>query len=1066
MPITEVKVPKTEFAILQWSEQGTSVQCFCDAPETLDGLFPIMIDEAIGWITARDQDSVTVQFHEPHETCPEQSYLRQEMLLVEPRQVMEQLNKFWLPLWQAEHDVNIHDTWPEFQNLMDNLPQPPRVFHFDNSLDTWMQAIKKIKAKSARGFDAVSAQELKQLPSQLIAQLSKVFDKYPKGLPTWIMSARVCPLNKVDNTPMPHQSRPICILSQIYRLYASVWCTQVLRYWATWFPMDITGMMPKRGSHTAAYSVQAELELARKIKQSLSGITLDIMKCFNCIRHQCGWRLLTRLGLPYHRVMQWFHSITQHAKYWEVGGECFGPYFSTCGFPEGDSHSVLVMLAVALLWCSNMKALGHDTLTTTAYADNWSWKTQHPADHSPAAQMTLCVTKTCGLTIDWAKTWLWATDTEVATQATEALKEQLPDQAVQRLHHSRDLGFELQYSGPHRIGHRQDRYDNAMRRLDRLATAHMDLSVKEHLVYTSIFPAGFYGAEIFPIAEDTLAKFRTAAADAIIGRAPSATPALVLLLTKPQILDPGFFVVAQAFRAAMLWLRGQTPETRHSFYACAATFTGMLRNVQGPASALKHYMSRFAWHLDKHGYVHVDTFIKVHLVQDSFPRLLRFLQLAWQQELVQTMTARHSLYSLPTISREDTLTVMKKISDKERLFLLKEVAGAYQLETQKQHWAEGASGSCPFCQETDGKTHRFAECPAFAEVRQPFQDLLRKLEDEGSHMMECPVVCVHPEAHVHRTLHFQQKPAEIADSFLDFALSRQSQGMGFHMYVDGSCFHPHSISTRYSAYAGVIDLCYTDAQRRHFAQMFLITGDMPNALQMMFAGRVQGEQTINRAESTALSLALQVPFGLVHTDSNFAINKLQTFLDDPDSSHHNTLGISHVTLCHQDLTRIRKIKAHRDPHAITDLLELYHVLGNMMADQAAKTTCANLHQSWQRELESLHEQCEYERDLLSEVYKLHLELGTARSAAAQQLTRLDDENIPANGKANLEPILTAFKNWIPGEIQPLTFPQNCEWFNFFSWGGFWQSNYTCGCKLQSGQLHQVDPLNVKWEFPG
>ena len=257
-----------------------------------------------------------------------------------------------------------------------------------------------------------------------------------------------------------------------------------------------------------------------------------------------------------------------------------------------------------------------------------------------------------------------------------------------------------------------------MRRLDRLATAHMDLSVKEHLVYTSIFPAGFYGAEIFPIAEDTLAKFRTAAADAIIGRAPSATPALVLLLTKPQILDPGFFVVAQAFRAAMLWLRGQTPETRHSFYACAATFTGMLRNVQGPASALKHYMSRFAWHLDKHGYVHVDTFIKVHLVQDSFPRLPRFLQLAWQQELVQTMTARHSLYSLPTISREDTLTVMKKISDKERLFLLKEVAGAYQLETQKQHWAEGASGSCPFCQETDGKTHRFAECPAFAEVRQ------------------------------------------------------------------------------------------------------------------------------------------------------------------------------------------------------------------------------------------------------------------------------------------------------------------------------------------------------------
>ena len=113
----------------------------------------------------------------------------------------------------------------------------------------------------------------------------------------------------------------------------------------------------KRFTHTAAYSVQADLEASRLLQVNFSGVTLDIRKCFNCIRFQCGWRLLGKLGLPLDRTMQWFHSITKIQRYWTVGSECFGPYSATCGFPEGDAHSVLVMLAIALLWCSNIRAM-------------------------------------------------------------------------------------------------------------------------------------------------------------------------------------------------------------------------------------------------------------------------------------------------------------------------------------------------------------------------------------------------------------------------------------------------------------------------------------------------------------------------------------------------------------------------------------------------------------------------------------------------------------------------------------------------------------------------------------
>ena len=692
------------------------------------------------------------------------------------------------------------------------------------------------------------------------------------------------------------------------------------------------------------------------------------------------------------------------------------------------------MLAIALLWCSNLKSLQRRSLTTQAYADNWTWKTAHAADNGPAAAMTLKITAICGLTIDWLKTWLWASDDETASQARHSLEQNVPHADVTRLHHARDLGFELQYSSAHRIGHRQTRYDDALRRLERLAALPLELSVKEHVIQSSVYPTGFYGTEIFPVSEDQLAKFRTAAAEAMVGRAHTMTPALILLLAKPQILDPGFYVIAQAFRAAMLWLKNQRVPTRQLFYQCASSFTGSLRHVKGPASALKHYMSKFAWQIDKEGWVHVDTFVRVHLCHDRFPRMLHFLQIAWQQNLMQTMTARHSLYSLPDISRSDTLAVLKAFPDNQRLQLLREIAGAYQLEQQKAHWAEDTDGTCIFCQEADSRAHRLLHCPAFSDTRAPFHDLIRTLDEEGSHLPECPVVCVHPESMIHRTLHFQQPHACVDDAFTDFAYRRQMLHMPFHMYVDGSCSHPSSQSTRYSAYACVVDMAFSDTHRRSEAQNFLETGQMPKTFQTCFAGRTRGIQTIHNAETTALSIAASIPYGIIHTDSTCAIHAFLTYVAMPTTQSPCHEFLHQVPALSPD--RVRKIKAHQDPRHVKDLLALYHVLGNMMVDQVAKTTCADMNHAWQTELEKYHTQIEMERNMMHDVCRLHVELFTARSIAAQKMSRLDDNHLPPEGKANLTPILDAIKGWKPQVMQQLTFPPYKEWFEFFSWGAF------------------------------
>ena len=181
--------------------------------------------DATGRIVQQDSHSFTVQFRTMPTAEETVATVTQKHFVVEPNEVADQLTKFWIPMWQAEHHISANDEWPEFQTLLQNMPNPPEPFQFDDTLDAWKTAVKNLRASSARGFDAVSAQELKLIPDGLLQELIHVCNNYETGVPTWFMRTRVCPLNKTDDTPLAQQSRPICIMSETYRLCAFFWHT-------------------------------------------------------------------------------------------------------------------------------------------------------------------------------------------------------------------------------------------------------------------------------------------------------------------------------------------------------------------------------------------------------------------------------------------------------------------------------------------------------------------------------------------------------------------------------------------------------------------------------------------------------------------------------------------------------------------------------------------------------------------------------------------------------------------------------------------------------------------------
>ena len=150
-----------------------------------------------------------------------------------------------------------------------------------------------------------------------------------------MMAAKTTLLAKVPVSQSMHHIRPITVLGAIYRLTGRVIFKQIVKHWAVHFPILISGGLPGRG------------EEAISNKAQLGGFTLDLRKAFNTFPRWPITFLWTRLGVPSWLWSFWINSLMQMSKFPSLHGILGSPISSTTGAPEGDSLSVLAMLALA-----------------------------------------------------------------------------------------------------------------------------------------------------------------------------------------------------------------------------------------------------------------------------------------------------------------------------------------------------------------------------------------------------------------------------------------------------------------------------------------------------------------------------------------------------------------------------------------------------------------------------------------------------------------------------------------------------------------------------------------------
>ena len=322
---------------------------------------------------------------------PKKGWLVQEQFDCTPQGIASELINYWSEFWnrdsrREEWDI---EAWPQFQALLQGQTSPCNHISVNmQDLPAWVHATRRLPKKKATGVCGWHNLDLRVLPEAALRDLASILNSPGlSGFPPELMVARVAVLGKVSNPTSPSQSRPITVLSNLYRLWARVFCQQVLLVWSYSLPPCIRGCLRGRSAQDISYWLQQVAETNILADIPCSGLVLDLRKAFNLLPRAPIGYLMQVLGVPADQVSFWLFSLSKLRRTFQVNNHLSTPLHSTTGVPEGDPISVLGMIGFCWLYVELLRPY----VDPTAYVDNLAWSTELQEAHGPAMDQLQCL---------------------------------------------------------------------------------------------------------------------------------------------------------------------------------------------------------------------------------------------------------------------------------------------------------------------------------------------------------------------------------------------------------------------------------------------------------------------------------------------------------------------------------------------------------------------------------------------------------------------------------------------------------------------------------------------------
>ena len=237
--------------------------------------------------------------------------LHQDVVVGRLPEVFGAFHDLWSPMWNKHVDTAPGHWTQLLDALLPVLPVPPTPFVCDPvTVDEWRATIRKRKATSAMGPDGVTRQDLLCMGPKLTAKIVQTINDVEQGNLAWPHSTMVGLISSVEKHEQAQKVgdfRPITVLSQIYRTWASIRSKKLLAWIATFAPVELAGNKPNtstKGSDDWGLS---------SLPTTLSGLVSDLTKCFNTIPRFVVSAIALRLGVPMAFVHCWHQAVTRPA---------------------------------------------------------------------------------------------------------------------------------------------------------------------------------------------------------------------------------------------------------------------------------------------------------------------------------------------------------------------------------------------------------------------------------------------------------------------------------------------------------------------------------------------------------------------------------------------------------------------------------------------------------------------------------------------------------------------------------------------------------------------------------
>lgn len=631
--------------------------------------------------------------------------LRQEKFVGELQELFQAFGKEWTKRWDRHKDLPPDHWSPILDCFKQFFPSCPEQNFPEITLDLWRNTLRKKKTRAAVGPDAWSRDDLLRLPDDLTIGILELLHAIENGKP-WpvtIITGLVFSLEKIAGASTVNQYRPITVFSLIYRTWSSIRAKQCLRHLTQFVPATCFGNIPQRSTTQVWLGIQTLIEQAAHDQQQLSGVMVDIIKCFNHLPRLPIIEVCCHLGIPTGTLRAWGMALCQMQRRFVIRGSVGPALTSTTGCAEGCGLSVVGMLAINILvdfWVT----IKLPQTTLWSYVDNLEVTTSKAEDSILALQTLSDILTALDLGLDKDKTFVWANSSEA--------RKFLRDNSLTVRMWARDLGGHVQYSRQNTNAIITGRISAFKERWKDFARSHAPYHQKLSAIKMVAWPNALHGITSVHLSDEYHDELRTGALRGLQAQSAGTSPIAHLSLVEHPSADPGFYALWKTISDIRTYI---PPESCIRVLDEASRPTTRLRSEPGPTHVLLGRLRQIGWHWEEGSFVASNGDL-VDLWNCSIQELYLRIVEGWQDRVLHVVSQRKSFVGLwkcsPSLTHK-TWPDQPGDSSLLRTCLNGTFYTADHLRFRPEHEAK----QCPFCGMEDSRKHRHWECAELQEAR-------------------------------------------------------------------------------------------------------------------------------------------------------------------------------------------------------------------------------------------------------------------------------------------------------------------------------------------------------------